>query len=173
MAEINSTPRKNNGLVKKMIKKSTKVDLTPMVDLGFLLITFFVFTTTMAEPKVLHIDMPNDKDITVSNNLCESCTLTLVLGENNKIYFYEGFPILENVKETNFSAQGLRTIILNKKSALKKSLPDRKVELIIKASNSSTMQNLVNAIDETKITGLPIYYLDELTAFDKSLLQHN
>lgn len=172
MAEINIPSKENRGLVKKLVKKSTKVDLTPMVDLGFLLITFFVFTTTMATPKRLQLYMPNDKDTTINNEVCESCSLTLVLGENNIIYYYEGFPKLENVKKTNYSSAGLRTLLIAKKGKVEKINPRKNVELMIKPSDVSNMQNLVNAIDESKINGLPKYYLCELTAFDLSLLKH-
>ena len=69
-------------------KKNTRVDLTPMVDLGFLLITFFVFTTTMSKPTVMKVDMPVDK--TGENNpVCNSCALTVLLC-NDGIKYYEG-----------------------------------------------------------------------------------
>lgn len=89
MAEIeNRTPRSNN---KKFlfIKRNTRIDLTPMVDLGFLLITFFVFTTTMSQPAVMNLNMPYDK-APPGDDICESCVRTIMLAKDNVIKYYEG-----------------------------------------------------------------------------------
>jgi biopolymer transport protein ExbD len=77
--------------VKKAKKLSTRVDMTPMVDLGFLLITFFIFTSTMTTPKALKLNMPKDvKDSTKQNEAKESGALTIMLGKGNQVYYYEG-----------------------------------------------------------------------------------
>ena len=77
--------------VKKAKKLSTRVDMTPMVDLGFLLITFFIFTATMSSPKAMDLRMPKDvNDPTKQNEAKESSTLTIMLGKSDKVYYYEG-----------------------------------------------------------------------------------
>ena len=76
-------------------KKVLRIDMTPMVDLGFLLITFFVFTTTIATPSVTDLFMPDDQNIIDSSNLSERLALTVLLTDHNKIYYYYG-----NWKET-------------------------------------------------------------------------
>lgn len=88
MADIQTqhTQQKNKRTVCN--KRSTRVDLTPMVDLGFILITFFIFTSTLAEPKLMKLQMPNDSDN--PTKVCESCALTLVADGNNQLYYYEG-----------------------------------------------------------------------------------
>src|SRR5438128_11063781 len=106
--------------VKKAVKKSTRVDLTPMVDLGFLLITFFVFTTTMSTPTAMRLFLPKDTDKPEEQNKAkESGALTIMLGKDRNVYYYEGIlsPDGANFKSTNFT--GLRKVILDKKRSTK------------------------------------------------------
>lgn len=102
--------------VKKAKKLSTRVDMTPMVDLGFLLITFFIFTATMSSPKAMDLRMPKDvKDPLQQNEAKESSTLTIMLGKADKVYYYEG-KLDQNA--TNFKQatwKDIRTEIINKK----------------------------------------------------------
>jgi len=76
--------------VKKAKKLSTRVDMTPMVDLGFLLITFFIFTATMSSPTTLDLNMPKDvKDEKQKTEVKQSGVLTIMLGKNDQVYYYE------------------------------------------------------------------------------------
>ncbi len=169
MAEITSTNSNfKKGIVKRMVKKSTRVDLTPMVDLGFLLVTFFVFTTTMAQPKVMKINMPNDKSTDVNDEVCETCALTVLLDKNNKLYYYEGLDKNAVYKQTTYSHDGIRTLITEKKKRV--SAANRDMVLIIKSSDQSTLKNLVNVIDESNIAMIKRYYMAELNEQDKRKL---
>src|SRR5919205_4431953 len=77
--------------VKKAKKQSTRVDMTPMVDLGFLLITFFIYTTTMSTPNTTKLNMPKEeKDQTKQMEVQKSGLLTILLGKGNSVYYYEG-----------------------------------------------------------------------------------
>lgn len=85
------TGHKKGPGVKKAKKLSTRVDMTPMVDLGFLLITFFIFTATMSSPKAMDLRMPKDVDDPKKQNEAkESGALTIMLGKGNSVYYYEG-----------------------------------------------------------------------------------
>src|SRR6187549_1736628 len=119
MAEIET--KRSSEKKQRFNKKSTRVDLTPMVDLGFLLLTFFVFTTALTEPMAMKIDMPYDKVPEIKDPVCESCVLTVLLDKGNRIIYYEGSA--ENnppIRETGYAADEIRTVLMQKKEAVKK-----------------------------------------------------
>lgn len=105
------------GGKKRSKKMSTRVDFTPMVDLGFLLITFFMMTTSMGKPTVMDINMPyKDEKLKEEDHtkIKASQALTILLTENDKIVYY--FGVGEEVQEplqTDFSANGVRKILLD------------------------------------------------------------
>src|SRR6202007_3465080 len=108
MAEMDTSGgggHKKRPGVKKSKKLSTRVDLTPMVDLGFLLITFFIFTPTMSQPTAMQLVLPKDTDKPEEQNKAkESGVLTILLGSDNHVFYYEGSlaPDASNWKSTNF-----------------------------------------------------------------------
>ena len=164
--------------VKKAKKLSTRVDMTPMVDLGFLLITFFVFTATMSTPTTLDLNMPKDvKDVKEQTEVKESSVLSLMLGKNDVIYYYEG-KLLEdgsNFKTTTF--KGVRDLIINKKKELISryvtdpeceakaksegkpisNCADKDFVVIIKPSPEATYKNTVDILDEMTINQVRTY----------------
>lgn len=169
MAEIET--KKSADKKKRVNKKSTRVDLTPMVDLGFLLITFFVFTSVLAKPMAMKVDMPYDKE-KPDNSVCESCVLTVLLDKGNRILYYEG--AIENnppVKETGFAPNEIRKIFMDKKAAVKKVRGDEdQFILIIKSGSESNFKNFVDITDEVTICQIKRYYIDELSDDDRKIL---
>ncbi len=170
MAEMETNNAKRTKKGKRMHKKSTRVDLTPMVDLGFLLITFFVFTTTMAQPKAMGILSP--KESTDTSPVCESCVLTVIPAADDKLYYYEGMLQPATVlQSTSFDADGLRFLLLSKKEKVKTTRGSSdEMSLIIRPADESTYKNFVDVLDEVNITGIKRYYIDEITAAEKELL---
>lgn len=151
---------KNGSKKNKQHKKSTRVDLTPMVDLGFLLITFFVFTSTMAKPTVMKIDMPFNTTIE-HDDICTSCVLTVLPAKNNVVYYYEGAFTRNNMQQTNFN--GIRQIIQQKKLTVAAVIGNAsKFVLIIKPTNQSSFKNFVDITDEVSINMVKKYYIDEV-----------
>jgi biopolymer transport protein ExbD len=163
MTALNNSDNQNKK--KKSKRRSIHVDLTPMVDLGFLLITFFVFTTNLSKANAMDMLVPNDKD-TITSPVCESCALTVVLGKNDHLYYYEGKDKATGYKETTYAADGIRNLIVQKKRALQKTNSAFTVQLIIKPTINSSFKNLVDIIDEANICALKRYYIAELNDKD-------
>jgi len=168
MADIqtNDSSRKRGGIRSK--KLSTRVDLTPMVDLGFLLITFFIFTTTLSRPTAMHLILPVDGTPTTS---AESKTLSLILEADNRIAYYKGTN-LSSVRKTDFSSDGIRTVLQEQKNAL----PDRNhLVVLIKPSDFASYQNIVAALDEMQINQIKKYMVMDVSDEEKKsiLLNHN
>ena len=150
MAEINTSAR-NTG--KKYSHKVIRVDLTPMVDLGFLLITFFILTTNMQLHKALRLIVPKDTDI--KTPVGQSRTLTFILERNDSIGYYDGFA--GNIKHAGFGA--MRSIIRQKQISLGNQKDS--MILIIKPTKESYYKNFVDAMDEILINSCKTYFVAE------------
>ena len=171
MAEMDTSSgggHKKGPGVKKPKKLSTRVDLTPMVDLGFLLITFFVFTTTMSKPTAMHMNEPKD-DPDNQLKVKESAVMTILLGKADQVYYYNGSLTADNASEifksTNFKE--IRQIILDKRNAVPdgdKSKSD--LMFIIKADKLSKFKNAINILDEMQIDGVPPGHYAEVDMSD-------
>ncbi len=170
MAQLETASLKKNKGGKRLNKKSTKVDLTPMVDLGFLLITFFVFTTTMAKPRAMGLVSP--KESTKISDVCESCALTIIPAANNQLYYYEGMLQSNTVlKSTSFNESGLRALLFAKQQKVKAARGNSdEMSVIIRPSDASTYKNFVDVMDEVNITGVKRYYIDDITPGETQLL---
>ncbi len=183
--------------VKKAKKLSTRLDMTPMVDLGFLLITFFIFTTTMSTPKTMDLYMPKDTDDEEQQNKAkESGSLTLLLGKNNVIYYFEGIlkEDASNFKTANFKE--IRQIIIDKKNDVKKNHehddqcpelrknaqakddPDwekaclaRDLVVVIKPNDEATFKNTVDILDEMTINEVKRFAMVDLFQVEKELIK--
>jgi biopolymer transport protein ExbD len=165
MAEISGGEGKNKFSKKKRGKKvSTKIDMTPMVDLAFLLITFFMFTTTLSQPQAMEVNMPHKTKEKITQPIKESQALTVILGENNKIYWYTGITD-PKVQVTNFSSGGVRKILLEKKQSIKD------LVVVIKSLDTSKYKNMVDIIDEMHITGIERFAPVVVTDVDKELIK--
>ena len=150
---------------------STNVDLTPMVDLGFLLITFFIFTTTISEPTAMKLSMPDDMG--TGTTVSKEMVLTILPDANNNATVYEGDlkdkPVINNADLNNPSS--LRNFIIEKQkkiAASKKEIKDMVV--IIKPGEKSNYKNLIDVLDEMQINGVKKYAIVKRSAEDEQLI---
>jgi biopolymer transport protein ExbD len=168
MAELNSTPEKS-GNKPRAKKPNLKVDLTAMVDLAFLLITFFMLTTTLSKPKAMEVNMPVGDE---PGPVAESRTMTICLGKNNQAMYYLGTadkPILAATL-TNYSNSGLRKAIFETRKYVKQTT-GKSMIVIIKPAQSSIYENLVNTLDEMKITDVQQFAIADIAPKDISMLK--
>jgi biopolymer transport protein ExbD len=140
--------------------------MTPMVDLAFLLLTFFMLTTTFNKPQTMEITMPEkpkkeDKPPLVN----EKKVLNLVLGKNDKIFWYIGITN-PKVEITNFSKDGVRKILLQKNAEI------RDMIVLIKPDETSTYKNMVDILDEMNISNIARYALVDIAPSDKELIKN-
>ena len=169
MAEIQSQQLQQKGVgVQRSKKLSTRVDLTPMVDLGFLLITFFIFTTSLSQPMAMHLNMPQEKDVTKPMILTETKALTLILKDDKTVGYYYGSDV-QNMQFTNYGT-GLRNIILQKKAAVTQRYgkPDD-LMVLIKPTDSAVYKDVVAALDEMKINDVHVYMLLDTNAEENKI----
>lgn len=201
-AEVQESSKKGKGSKQK--KMTVRVDFTPMVDMNMLLITFFMLCTTLSKPQTMEISMPsNDKDITEQQKsmVKASQAITLLLGADNKLYYYEGEPNYRDytsLKETTYGANGLRAVLLQKNAAAVnqvRALKQQKLDLeitddeykkkvseiksgkdtptvIIKATDDASYMNLIDALDEMQICNIGKYVITDIVEADEFLIKN-
>jgi len=156
MAELDTSGggKKGGGKVRSK-KQSTRVDLTAMVDLAFLLITFFILTTTLQKPKAMDLVMP-DKDEKDNSRLpvAASKTMTILLGANNKLEWFIGTSAQPLSRPTvdGYGKNGIRKTLFEKAKEVKASTGDDMM-VIVMPSDKSNYNNMVSVMDELNITG--------------------
>jgi biopolymer transport protein ExbD len=174
MAEMNTAASgRNRGNTRRKIH-STRVDMTPMVDLGFLLITFFMLTTTMSHPKTMDLVMPrSDGD---SMKLADSKALTIMLGRNNQIAYYEGMgndPAQPpQVKYTSFTSRnGIGDVIRAKRRQVMQISGKNDLMVLIKADDKANYKNVVDIMDEMLINDVDRYAMVDITPAEQGFLK--
>jgi len=142
--------------------------MTPMVDLAFLLITFFMLTTTFSKPKTMELNMPdkNKQDENDKQKVEETRTTTILLGKKDKIYYYTGIQD-PKVEVTDYSATGIRKVLMQK---IRERPKGKDPIFIIKAMEEARYKNMVDILDEMTITNSKIYALVDITPGDVELV---
>ncbi|RZK13987.1 MAG: biopolymer transporter ExbD [Pedobacter sp.] len=148
-------------------KKATpRVDMTPMVDLMFLLVTFFILTTSISTPQAMDIVKP-DKDDNNKDNRLElkaSKTMTILLGKNDKVAWYMGeagatAPTFENLSQVE------KSIVENRKVADASGVKGEFV-VLVKPTTGSNFKNFVDIMDELEILKVKVRQIDDDNILD-------
>ena len=183
MAELNTGDgggKKGDGKVRSK-KSGSKVDLTAMVDLAFLLITFFMLTTTLSKSQSMSLGLPDKEDKPDPKNqvkVDENRTMTILLGDNDKLVRYVGLlatPVKGGApKDFSYGKGGIREELLARKKLVLEYTgnKDKGMIVIIKPSKKSNYRNLVDILDEMAIVDVPTYAIvNDYTPEEKKLLE--
>ena len=186
----------------KQKKMNARVDFTPMVDMIMLLVTFFMLCTTLLKPQTMEISMPSDKEDLQDeqrNQAKASEAITILVDENNTIYYFEGKPEEAKLQKTEYGKNGIRAVLMHKNTvALQKvATLDKKYEtievnettkaqykkelseikngkgtptVVIKASDKATYKNMIDVLDEMQICVIGKYVIDNFTDADQALI---
>lgn len=160
MAELDTSGGgKHKGGKVRSKKVSTRIDLTAMVDLAFLLITFFMLTTTLAKKKEMDLAMPDNSVKTSQLPVAATRSMTVILGSHNKLEWYMGEPGKTAPTVDNYGKDGLRKALVENSKKVEEThpAPDNFMIVLIKPSDKSTYENLVTTLDEMSITGIKSY----------------
>ena len=200
MAEI--TTSKGSGKKGKPKKLSTRVDFTPMCDLGFLLITFFMLSTSMNKPQTMELSLPSKDKVTEEeqSKIKESTAITIILGKEDKLYYYFGIGTEEadpEVIATTYAPDGIRKMLLQRnldvvtqvrklkdefanerisEEDLKKKTSEAKDNkmapvVMIKSTDEATYKNMVDILDEMQICSIGRFAMVDITEYDKVLVE--
>jgi biopolymer transport protein ExbD len=166
--------------VKKAKKLSTRIDMTPMVDLGFLLITFFIFTATMSTPTTMRLIMPKDeKDPDQQTEVKQSGALTILMAKNDEVYYYEGQMEADGSNFQTSTYKGIREVIQKKRTdvmQMGRSLGyhqdslDRDLVVVIKPNTDATYKNTVDILDEMTINNIRRFAIVDITEQEKQAI---
>ncbi|WCT13948.1 ExbD/TolR family protein [Mucilaginibacter jinjuensis] len=172
MAELNSAPAKAGGKSKRT-RIPVRVDLTAMVDLAFLLITFFMLTTTLQKQEAMAIAMPDKTNDVINDSFTPANrTMTICLGKNNQVLWYMGMADapLSNPEIVNYGKNSLREAILNKRNQIK-AQTGKDLIVLVKPSTHSIYDNLVSTLDELNISKVDRYAIVDISPKDVDLLK--
>lgn len=157
-----------------------RIDLTPMVDLGFLLITFFMYTTTLAKPKVMEIQMPyKDTLQTTQTSIPAEATLILIPSSGHRVAYYRGSENpAESLSWCSFRGANNLRLLLDAEQKRVSALPSpfsreaHKLHVLIKPDIGTVYDDMVRAVDEMTIGDVPYYTIMRAEAAELSALKN-
>ncbi|QQQ27525.1 ExbD/TolR family protein [Chryseobacterium indoltheticum] len=171
MAEV-ITKEKSGG---KQNKKPIKIDMTPMVDLNFLLLMFFMFTSSFSKPNVMDLGLPakdpnpipfNDKVIDQLNQI------TFIIGENNRIFYHQSNEkdLTEaGLKETDYNGLNVSKII---SKAYEKAPKKENFTIIVKPTDDANYKNFVDMMDNISISKKERYGISDIKPWEKKVYEN-
>ncbi len=143
------------------------MDMNPMVDMAFLLLTFFMLATTFSMPQTMELLMPpkpNPEEEAAEQPIRESKALTLILGQDDQVWWYRGLSEPE-LRHVGYGPQGLRKMLVD----LNNEVPE--LVVLLKPLDQSRYENLVDALDDLSLAEVERYALVRPGPQDFELLE--
>lgn len=172
MADVQVQDSGEKGGKVRSKKQNTRVDMTPMVDLGFLLITFFMFTTTFSKPNVMDLGLPakpKEDQKPVETEVKLENSITLLIGKDNRLFWHqqeESSLTDANLMETSFDRDGIRKVV---QSAKARAIDKDIFTVIIKPTDDAVYKNFVDILDEMAITKSDRYGVTDLKPWEQAI----
>ena len=170
MADVQVKDNSGKGGKVRSKKSVPHVDLTPMVDLAFLLITFFMLVTTFNKPNVMDLGLPAkpkpDAPIPEPTEIDLTNSISLIIGKDNRIFYHQLLKEDLNeatLKETSFDREGITKVIEQAKARAK---DQAKFTVIIKPTDDAVYKNFVDILDEMAITKNEIYGITDVKPWE-------
>ncbi|ROI06058.1 biopolymer transporter ExbD [Kaistella haifensis] len=173
MAEVQVKDNSGKGGKVRSKKQAPHVDLTPMVDLAFLLITFFMLVTTFNKPNVMDLGLPAkpkpDAPKPPPTEIDLSNSISLIIGKDNRIFYHQLDQAGLNeqtLQETSFDREGITKVIEQAKARAK---DQSKFTVIIKPTDDAVYKNFVDILDEMAITKNEIYGITDVKSWEQAV----
>jgi biopolymer transport protein ExbD len=166
MAEIIAQEKQGGS---KQRKKLIRVDMTPMVDLGFLLITFFMFTTNFTKPNVMDLGLPAKGPDSPHNVVKDMNQVTFILGKDNRVFYHQSNKDelnKSNLKETDFSGINISKII---SEAYDKAPKKEVFTIIVEPTDDANYKNFVDVLDNIAISKKEQYGITDIKPWEKKV----
>jgi len=169
MAEV-ITKEKSGG---KQNKKPIKIDMTPMVDLNFLLLMFFMFTSSFTKPNVMDLGLPaKDPNPNPTHVIDDKNQITFIIGENNRIFYHQSNEkdLTEaGLKETDYNGLNVSKIISN---AYEKAPKKENFTIIVKPTDDANYKNFVDMMDNISISKKERYGISDIKPWEKKVYEN-
>lgn len=175
MAEVQVQDKSEKGGKVRSKKQSTRVDMTPMVDLNFLMLMFFMFTTTFSKPNVMDLGLPAKPDPNAPKpkptEIDLTNSITLIIGKDNRIFYHQldQAGLNENtLQETTYDKEGITKVI---EQAKRRAKDVKKFTVIIKPTDDAVYKNFVDILDQMAITNSEQYGVTDIKPWEKAIYE--
>lgn len=150
-------------------RSNIHIDMTPMVDLGFLLITFFIMITTFQKENIMDLGLPAKSLLPINNQIDVKNQLTFILGDQNKVYYYQKEAKNLNVSDLQSVSEKEIPKIIDQYR--RNALDQEKFTVIIKPTNDSNYQNFVDMLDHLAVGKNERYGITDLRPNEKLIYE--
>lgn len=174
MADIDTSSGGGHGKHKGGVrskKLSTRVDLTPMVDLAFLLISFFMLTTQLSKSVAMDLAMPKKPDHPIDQTPVKGSKVLNLIADKDDVLWYYPDVVVAGLKKTDYTPKGIRDVILKRQAEVKAKWGldekgDSQMIVLIKLTDDANYKNMVDILDEMDITKTKIYAIQDVNPLE-------